>query len=52
MLTDTRLKTMDKDKAWVNTSDLKNNNLRLDTVNRTKRQGGGIALLHKNSTTQ
>ena len=26
---------------------LNNNNLRLDTVNRMKRQGGGIALLHK-----
>ena len=42
MLTKTWLKNMDEDKAWVNTSDL-NNNLRLDTVNRTKRQGGGIA---------
>ena len=47
MLTETWLKNTDKDKAWVNTSDLNNNNLRLDTVNRTKRQGGGIALLHK-----
>ena len=41
---------MDEDKAWIHTSDLNNNNLRLDTVNRTKRQGGGIALLHKKST--
>ena len=47
MLTETWLKNTDKDKAWVNTSDLNNNNLRLDTVNRMKRQGGGIALLHK-----
>ena len=48
MLTETSLKNTDKDKAWVDTSDLNNNsNLRLDTVNRTKRQGGGIALLHK-----
>ena len=46
MLTETWLKNMDEDKAWVNTSDL-NNNLRLDIVNRTKRQGGGITLLHK-----
>ena len=46
MLTETWLKNMDEDKAWVNTSDL-NNNLRLDTINRTKRQGGGIALPHK-----
>ena len=47
MLTETWLKSTDKDKAWVNTSDLNNNNLRLDTVNRMKRQGVGIALLHK-----
>ena len=47
MLTETWLKNLDEDKAWVNTSDLNNNNLRLDTVNRMKRQGGGIALLHK-----
>ena len=47
MLTETWLKNMDKDKAWVSTPDLNNNNLRLDTVNRMKRQGGGIALLHK-----
>ena len=47
MLTETWLKNMDKDKVWVNTSDLNNNNLTLDRVNRTKRQGGGIALLHK-----
>ena len=33
--------------SMVNTSDLNNNNLRLDTVNRTKRQGGRIARLHK-----
>ena len=47
MLTETWLKNTDEDNAWVNTSDLNNNNLRLDTVNRTKRQGGGIVLLHK-----
>ena len=47
MLTETWLKNMDEDKAWVNTSDLNNNNLRLDTVNRMKRWGGGIALMHK-----
>ena len=47
MLTETWLKNMDEDKAWINTSDLNNNNLRLDTVNRTKRQGGGIALCIK-----
>ena len=47
MLTETWLKNMDEDKAWVDTSHLNNNNLRLDIVNRTKMQGGGIALLHK-----
>ena len=48
MLTETWLENTDEDKAWVNTSDLNNNNnLRLGTVNRAKRQGGGIALLHK-----
>ena len=38
---------MDEDKAWIDTNDLNNNNLRIDMVNRTARQGGGIALLHK-----
>ena len=47
MLTETWLKNTDEDKAWVNTTDLNSNNLRLDTVNRPKGQGGGIALLHK-----
>ena len=46
-LTETWLKNTDEEKARVNTSDLNNNNLRLDTGNRTERQGGGIALLHK-----
>ena len=39
---------MVEDKAWIDTSDLYNNDLRIDTVNRTARQGGGKALLHKN----
>ena len=47
MLTETWLKNTDEDKAWINTSDLNNNNLRIDTVSRTMRQGGGIALLHR-----
>ena len=34
-------------KAWIDTSDLHNNNLRIDMVNRTARQGGEIALLHR-----
>ena len=40
------MKGTDEDKAWIDTSNLQNN-LRIDTVNRTDRQGGGIALLHK-----
>ena len=47
MLMETWLKNRDKDKVWINTSDLNNNNLRIDTVSRTMRQGGGIALLHR-----
>ena len=47
MLTETWLKNTDEDMAWVSTSDLNNNNLRLDTVNKNNKQGGGIALLHK-----
>ena len=47
MLTETWLKNTDEDMAWVSTSDLNNDNLRLDTVNRNNKQGGGIALLHK-----
>ena len=35
MLTETWLKNTDEDKAWIDTSDLHNNNLRRDTVNRT-----------------
>ena len=47
MLTETWLKNTDEDKAWINTSDLNNNNLSTDTVSRTMRQGSGIALLHR-----
>ena len=32
---------------WIDTSDLHSNNLRIDTVNKTARQGGRIALLHR-----
>ena len=41
------MKNTDEDKAWIDTSDVHNNKLRIDMVNRTARQGGGIALLHK-----
>ena len=46
-LTEPWLKNTDEDKACINTSDLNNNNLRIDTVSRIIRQGGGIALLHR-----
>ena len=36
---------MDEDKAWIDTSDFHNNNLRIDMV--TVRQGVGIELQHK-----
>ena len=45
--TETWLKSTDEDKAWINTNDLDNNNLKIDTVNRTARQGVGIGLLHR-----
>ena len=45
---ETWLKNTDEDKAWINKSDLNNNNLRIDTVSRTTREGGGIALLNRN----
>ena len=41
------MKNTDEDKAWIVTSDLHNKNLRIDMVNRTARQGGAIALLHR-----
>ena len=40
------MKDTDEDKACIDTSDLHNKNLRIDTVNRTARQGNGIELLH------
>ena len=45
--TKTWLKNLDEDKAWIDTSDLHSNNLRIDMVHRTARQGGGKALLHR-----
>ena len=38
---------MHEDKTWIDTSNLLNNNLRIDMVNRTARQEGGIALRQK-----
>ena len=32
---------------WIDINGLHNNNPRTDTVNRTARKGGGIALLHR-----
>ena len=45
--TETQPKNTDEDKAWINTSDLDNKNLRIDAVNRTARKGGGTVLLHR-----
>ena len=41
------MKNSNDDKAWIDTSNLHNNNLRINLVNRTTRQGGEIALLHR-----
>ena len=41
------MKNTDEDKACIGTSDLHNNKLRIDIVNRAARQGGGIALLNR-----
>ena len=37
MLMETWLKNTDEDKAWINISDLNNNNLRIDTVSRSSK---------------
>ena len=47
ILTETWFKNTDGGKAWIDTSDLNKNNLRIDTVNRTARKGCGRALLHR-----
>ena len=38
-------------RQWISTSDLDNNHLRIHTVNRTSKQGGGIVLLHRKDYT-
>ena len=37
----------DEDRAWIATSGLDNNECQLQTINRSTRQGGWVALLHK-----
>ena len=44
---ETWLKNNDKDRAWIATSRLDNNEYQIQTINRSTRQGGGVALLHK-----
>ena len=44
--TETWLKNNDADKIWLEASELNNNGYKLDAVNRNKRKGGGIALIH------
>ena len=41
------MKNTDEDKVRIDTCNLHNNHLRIDTVNRIARQGGEIALLHR-----
>ena len=44
---ETCLKDTDEDRAWMATSRLNNNEYQLQTINRSARQGGGVALHHK-----
>ena len=44
---ETWLKDTDEDRAWIATSNIDNNEYQLQTINRSTRQGGGVALLHK-----
>ena len=44
---ETLLKDTDEDRAWIATSELDNNEDQLQTINRSTRQGGGVALFHK-----
>ena len=41
------MKDTDEDRAWIVTSRLDNNEYQLQTINRSTRQRGGVALLHK-----
>ena len=41
------MKNTDEDKACIDTNEVHNNNLRIDKINRTSKQGSGIALLHR-----
>ena len=47
ILTETWLSNSDNDKVWVEACELNNNGLRMDTLYRKDRQGGGVAIVHK-----
>ena len=50
VLTETWIKDTPKDKAWLNQSELMQNNITVKTHNRpSQKKGGGIALIHKMS---
>ena len=46
VVTETWLTSKDRDKVWMEASELKRNNNRLMTVNRTKGRGGGLAIVY------
>ena len=46
ILNETWLKDTDEDRVWIATSRLDNNEYQLQTINRSTRQGGWVALLH------
>ena len=47
ILTKTWLKNTHEDRALIATSGLDNNEYQVQTINRSTRQGGGVALIHK-----
>ena len=47
VITETWLKDTDEDQAWLQSSEMTQKEYRLDTINRNKRKGGGIALLYR-----
>ena len=47
VITETWLTNMDKDQQWLKTSELDNNDYRIEVQNRTNKKGGGLALLYK-----
>ena len=47
ILTETWLNDSDNDNVWIEATELNNNGLKMDTVNRKNRKGGGLAIIYK-----